>query len=180
MRQCGDCQLCCKLLPVRSLGKPAGERCQHQSFAKGCSVYAQLHRISPECQLWNCRWLANDDMADQSRPDRSHLVVDLMPDFITLHDGDREMKLQVIQVWCDPRFPDAHRDPKFREYLERRGQEGIAALIRYNAKEGFVLFPPSITPNGEWFESLGKSAGRDHTPEELEEFYAGAEVRIVP
>jgi hypothetical protein len=26
-RQCGECQLCCKLLPVPPLNKKAGERC---------------------------------------------------------------------------------------------------------------------------------------------------------
>jgi hypothetical protein len=34
-RQCGDCQLCCKLLPVRTLGKAAGQRCKHQRHHKG-------------------------------------------------------------------------------------------------------------------------------------------------
>ena len=41
-RQCGDCTLCCRLLPVRSLNKGAGERCKHQSHARGCKVYARL------------------------------------------------------------------------------------------------------------------------------------------
>ena len=31
----GNCQLCCRLLPVPPLGNLAGERCLHQSFAKG-------------------------------------------------------------------------------------------------------------------------------------------------
>lgn len=63
-RQCGDCQLCCKLLPVQSLGKEAGQRCKHQRHSKGCAVYAQLERVSPECRLWNCRWLVENDTAD--------------------------------------------------------------------------------------------------------------------
>jgi len=29
-RTCGGCTLCCKLLPVRELKKPANTRCQHQ------------------------------------------------------------------------------------------------------------------------------------------------------
>ena len=46
MRQCGDCQLCCKLLPVKSLAKLAGDRCSHQKHHKGCDVYKQLGRVS--------------------------------------------------------------------------------------------------------------------------------------
>ena len=40
-RRCGDCQLCCKLLPVRELSKGASERCRHQRVGKGCTVYRQ-------------------------------------------------------------------------------------------------------------------------------------------
>jgi hypothetical protein len=34
-RQCGDCQLCCKLLPVPPLQKAAGVACRFQKFHKG-------------------------------------------------------------------------------------------------------------------------------------------------
>ena len=113
MRQCGDCQLCCKLLPVKSLAKLAGQRCSHQRHHKGCAVYKQLGRVSPECKLWNCRWLVEDDTEGLSRPDRSHYVIDLMPDFVTLRDDatGQANHVQVVQIWVDPKHPDAHRDP---------------------------------------------------------------------
>jgi hypothetical protein len=38
-RRCGDCQLCCKLLPTREVNKPANTRCQHQRAHKGCAIY---------------------------------------------------------------------------------------------------------------------------------------------
>lgn len=38
-RQCGDSQLCCKLLPVPPLQKAAGASCRFQKFHKGCTVY---------------------------------------------------------------------------------------------------------------------------------------------
>jgi hypothetical protein len=149
-RQCGDCQLCCKLLPVRSLGKGAGERCRHQQHHKGCKVYAQLLNVAPECRLWNCRWLVNDDAGDLSRPDRSHYVIDIMPDFIKADDGDGNIvEVPVVQVWVDPSYPDAHRDLALRAWLDRR--EAVA-LIRYSSGDGFVLFPPSRMANGQWME----------------------------
>ena len=141
-RECGDCQLCCKLLPVPPLGKKGGETCQFQKFHKGCSVYHKP-KMPPECGFWNCRWLVNDDMADQSRPDRSHIVVDLLPDFITLRHDDtgEEHNIQVLQCWIDPKFPDAHRSPSFRAYLERCGAKQIAALVRFNERDALVVFP---------------------------------------
>ena len=66
-RRCGDCQLCCKLLPVGALGKAAGERCRHQRHHKGCAVYRK-RGFPSECGAWSCRWLVEDDTADLSRP----------------------------------------------------------------------------------------------------------------
>ena len=138
-RQCGDCQLCCKLMPVAGIGKLAGVRCQHQKFGKGCAVYHKPG-MPPECALWNCRWLVNDDADELSRPDRAHYVIDVLPDFITVNDNATGMaqNIQVAQIWVDPSYPEAHRDPALRRWMFRRAQEGIAALIRFNAHDGFV------------------------------------------
>lgn len=174
MRQCGDCQLCCKLLPVRELGKKADERCSHQRFKKGCAVY---HRagMPPSCALWNCRWLVNNDMDDVGRPDRSHVVVDMMPDYVTIQDNEtgQQEKVQVVQVWCDPRYPDAHRDPAFRRYLARRGEEGIIALIRFNSRDAITIIPPAMSPDGQFHEIIGGQVEK-RTERDMAEFLTGA------
>lgn len=161
-RQCGDCTLCCKLLPVRALDKGASERCKHQRHT-GCRVYHKPGMPS-ECALWNCRWLV-EDAGGTSRPDRSHIVIDVMPDFIaaTNDETGEKFNIEVIQCWIDPKHPDAHRDPVFREYVEQQGRDhGRAALIRYNAKEAFTLFPPSMT-GGEWVEKKGGVREETHS-----------------
>lgn len=149
MRNCGDCQLCCVLLPVNELDKRDGERCQHQRHGKGCAVY-RGPGFPMSCGLWNCRWLVNDDTADLRRPDRSHYVIDILPEVIGLsRDTGERIELDVIQVWVDPKYPDAHRDPALRRYLERQGKP---ALLRFAAGDAMVIVPPSVTQNGEWFE----------------------------
>jgi len=155
-RTCGACQLCCKLLPVRELSKGAGERCRHQRFGKGCLVYHKPG-FPMSCAMWSCRWLVNDDTAELSRPDRSHYVVDMVPDRIkiTPPDGGDPVVLLVVQVWVDPAFPDAHRDPALRRYLERRAeQDDMAALVRYSSTRGMTLFAPifDAQKRGEWAE----------------------------
>ena len=167
-RQCGDCQLCCKLLPVRSLGKDAGQRCQHQSHARGCKVYKQLGRVSPECKLWNCRWLVEDDTEGLSRPDRSHYVLDLMPDYVTVRDDDtgEARHIQVVQIWVDPKHPDAHRDPALRAYLERRAEEGIAGLVRWDNTAAVAIFAPALNADGQWHEVGSNFRTKDHSVEE--------------
>jgi hypothetical protein len=139
---------------IPDFDKAAGERCPHQKHHKGCSIY----RNRPfGCRIWNCRWLVHDDTTDIGRPDRSHLVIDLMPDFVKLRNKEdgSEQRVQVVQVRIDPKFPDAHRDPKFRAYVERRAREGIWTLIRRNSKDGFALIPPSVAEDRQWHEEEG-------------------------
>ena len=75
-RHCGTCTLCCKLLPVRELEKPADTKCRHQS-SKGCGIYRRPG-FPDSCHLWSCRWLVDDDTADMLRPDRAGYVLDLV------------------------------------------------------------------------------------------------------
>lgn len=152
-RTCGDCQLCCKLVPVKGLGKPAGVRCKHQKYGKGCMVY---HRpgMPPECAIWTCRWLVNDDTADLPRPDRSHYVIDLIPDYITVVNDDtgEKQNVEVVQVWVDPKYPDAHHDPALRAYMRRRGDEGKATIVRFDNKVATVVFPPQLSHDHQWHD----------------------------
>jgi hypothetical protein len=152
MRQCGGCTLCCKLTPVAEIKKPANTRCQHQRAGKGCAIYARRPR---SCQAWNCQWLGNaGGTENMSRPDRSHYVIDILPDFITQIDnetGERQ-DIMAVQVWVDPKYPDAHRDPELRAFLLKEGEAGRVGLIRYDERKGFVLFPPNMVADGQWHE----------------------------
>jgi hypothetical protein len=130
--------------------KPADERCRYQKHGKGCAVYA---RRPLGCRLWNCRWLVND-AGETRRPDRTHYVIDIMPDVIRMvpnDDGDGPpVEITVIVVWCDPNYPDAHRDPALRDYLKDKAEkEGIGALIRFSESEGMGLLAPCFD---EWLE----------------------------
>jgi hypothetical protein len=124
--------------------KPAGARCPHQKHHKGCGIY-QTRPFG--CRTWSCRWLAADDTADLSRPDRSHYVLDSVPDYVTIN-GET---IPVIQVWLDPGYPDAYKDPALLAFLLRRAeQDGYAALIRLSNIKAFALFAPPFTPDGTW------------------------------
>ena len=147
MRKCGTCNLCCKLLPMSprvrfapetiklAIGaglltaaealdatadfhKAAGARCPHQRRSCGCKIY---ERRPLGCRFWNCRWLLNDDTAALERPEKSHYVIDISPDYVT----QAGKTIPVLQIWCDRDYPDAHRDPELRAFIER--QTGYAA-----------------------------------------------------
>jgi hypothetical protein len=113
------------------------------------------------CKLWNCRWLINNDTANRSRPDRSHYVIDIMPDFVTwqYNETGETGTMQVVQIWCDADYPDSHHDPALRAYLIRRAEEGGAALVRYGSCDGFTLMAPPMTSDGEWHEVRATTTG---------------------
>jgi hypothetical protein len=174
-RECGDCQLCCKLLPmtgdpdvyvgsqrtantmiqlgliqpndfygaIPDFNKEAGVRCPYQKHNVGCTVYEQRPF---GCKIWNCRWLVNDDTAELRRPDRSHYVIDMSPDYVYSNEGH---VIPVIQVWVDKKHRDAHQDPVLREYLKRRTVEGYDALIRWDNRYDCMFL---CWREGQWHE----------------------------
>jgi hypothetical protein len=54
-----------------------------------------------------------------------------------------------VQIWIDPAYPDAHRDPALRTWLERRALPG---LVRYDDNRALVIAPPSVGEDGKWHE----------------------------
>lgn len=183
-RSCSGCVLCCKLLPIAdgvkiagidvpNLKKPANHNCPHQRSGKGCAVY---DRRPFSCRVWNCRWLVGDDTAELRRPDRSHYVIDLVPDFVTARDNEtgKRMDVEVVQIWCDPDYPQAWRDPALLAYIERRGAEGKGTLIRYGSSAGITVFPPTLSPDGQWHYWQSNIAEREHTGSEKHEAVSAA------
>jgi hypothetical protein len=148
---------------VPEFPKRAGARCPHQRVHKGCMIYSNRPFC---CRVWNCLWLVNDDTADLPRPDRCHYVIDIMPDVVRCvpNSGGEPFNVPAIQVWVDPGYPDAHRDPALRAYLERQSQRngGVVAMIRYSETDGFILWPPSANDTGGWIEARGEMMHREH------------------
>ena len=176
-RKCGNCTLCCKLLPQRELDKDAGQRCEHQRHT-GCRIYPKR---PPSCRLWSCMWLIGDGTQGMSRPDFAHYVVDVMADYVTAvsETGERQ-HVPVLQIWVDPRHPEAHRDPALRAFLDSYGGgKGMAAIIRYSSSDGFVIFPPSMTGGLGWIEKRDGIADREHTAAERFAVLGNSELVVV-
>lgn len=158
-RTCGSgtsrCQLCCTLLPIPTIRKPANQRCQHQSGAKGCKIYAE--RPFP-CKTFSCRWLADVSTKGLPRPDRAHYVIDIQPDHIQMTDEatGETRRVNAFQVWVDPAFPDAHRAAGLRAWMHEMARlHGAATIVRWSPVKGIAVFPPPFDPDGEWRERTG-------------------------
>lgn len=149
-RSCSGCTACCFIMPTKEINKPAITRCQHQRTGKGCSIY---DRRPMSCRIWSCSWLVDPRTSMMSRPDRSHYVIDPMPDYVTrVEEGKEPQEIAVMVIWQHPNHPDAWKDVELGNYIAMRGErEGMAALIRLDSTRGFIVVPPNMTENGEWF-----------------------------
>lgn len=102
-RTCGSCTLCCKLLEVHEIEKPANEWCTQCSTKAGCAIYGSRPHA---CIDFECLWLRGLG-PDELRPDRSKVVM----------NASKDHKSIVLHV--DPSRPDAWRAPIFRFVLDR-------------------------------------------------------------
>jgi len=71
----------------------------------------------------------------------------------------------MLQIWCDPHFREAWRDPALLAFID--GQLGFGALIRYGPAEGKAVFPPSLTGRG-WVEKdTSMAQDEEHSPADV-------------
>jgi hypothetical protein len=143
-KECGDCQLCCELVPVEEIGKKAGHKCGFQEEGVGCSIYIN-RPIS--CRFWDCGWLVMDEAKGLKRPDQSHYVIHPESDTVTMDNDGVRHTLVVMVIWIDPKFPDAHEDPKLRYLLNKNK---IIAKLNYDSVRAKLLVPPSVNDEKKW------------------------------
>ncbi len=72
-RTCGACSLCCSVLRVDELSKPAGVDCEHQLAEGGCAIHATRPAI---CRAYHCLWLSGG-LEEADRPDQLGAILDL-------------------------------------------------------------------------------------------------------
>jgi hypothetical protein len=106
-RACGDCTLCCKVMAIEELAKPAGAWCAHCNPRRGCRVHADRPE---ECRTFACLWLIDGRLDQRWKPSRSKLVL------TTSEDG--------IEIRCDPGFPEAWRQEPFRSQIRQWALSG--------------------------------------------------------
>lgn len=106
-KSCGDCGLCCKLMGVTALDKPAGKWCRHFSKAAGCRIYDDR---PGDCRVFNCLWLLTDALGPDWKPSvcgfvlhsengGQRLIVEC--DAARPHDWRREPYQQILRRWSE-------------------------------------------------------------------------------
>jgi hypothetical protein len=115
-RECGPCSVCCSVLRVDELAKPAGRDCRHQCGEHGCAIHASRPAV---CRGYHCLWLQGG-LEDDERPDRIGGIVDLEPGGLGVRLGIREIR---------PGAFDA--SPALRAIAERHREQMPVRVIRH-------------------------------------------------
>ena len=129
VRSCGECTMCCKLLDVVALAKPAGSWCAHCAPGRGCGIYEGR---PGECRSFRCGWLVDEKLGEEWRPSRSRIML------VSEAGSNR------IAAHVDPARPDAWRRAPFHGVL--RGWARAAARVRgqivvYVGRRATVVLP---------------------------------------
>jgi Fe-S-cluster containining protein len=117
-RSCGSCSLCCKVLPVRELDKPAGRWCIHAVPGSGCAA----HAVRPSaCRQFFCAWRLDSNLGPEWQPEVCRFVLALDP------------ARQALMVMVDPGRPLAwKREPyysRLKQFAEASFRLGKKVLV---------------------------------------------------
>ena len=112
-RACGGCSLCCKVMVIAELAKPAGTWCPNCKVGTGCVIYDER---PASCRGFLCGWLIKAQLPETWRPTRAKMV---------LAFNDRS-----LTVYVDPGSPTVWRNEPHYSDLKRWSRE--AAAMRAN------------------------------------------------
>lgn len=114
--ECGRCTMCCKLLEVDELSKPANSWCAKCSIGHGCTVHGK-NDFPTQCAAFECLWLQFGHLPDELRPDKCSVVLGATV------DG------QKIVAYVPKDRPDAFRNGAMSRYLKHMSANGIEIIV---------------------------------------------------
>src|SRR6516162_2640123 len=156
-RACGTCSLCCKLLGITALDKPADTWCKHcKPGQNGCQIYADRPSA---CRTFDCGWLSGlREFGDEWFPARCKMVLVPRNPTLSLSDGG-------IMVAVDPTFPNAwRREPYYSQLLkwaqvitvDVRVRERVIQLSADGTERDRPLIRPTAAERAEIYRELAE------------------------
>ena len=127
-KSCGECGMCCKLLAIAEIEKPADRWCPSFKRGCGCGVYDTRPAA---CRGFECLWLQSEKLDDRWRPDKARFVM-------YTEDDDRRLRVVV-----DPAHPLAWKQEPYYSRLKamsQRAHDGHELLVSIGDRR-IVVFP---------------------------------------
>ena len=128
-RSCGSCGLCCKVLDIDELSKPANRWCSHFAKGGGCTIYGSRPGV---CREFQCLWLTSPGLGEEWKPNVAKFVL------LERLDG------QSLSVTVDDGFPQAWRRAPYYEQILAWAKERWKTnrhVVVVAGKSNIVLFP---------------------------------------
>ena len=135
-RQCGSCNMCCKVFAVPPVGSRAGEWCRHVVHGKGCGIHATRPDI---CRDFFCQWLQNATLGPEWQPRIAHFVLSLEPG------------TGAVIVSADPGSPLAWQKEPYYSQLRRWAHDALIngrQVVAFVRDQVTVILPNRDVPLG--------------------------------
>lgn len=133
--ECGNCVLCCELLPIIELKKPPSVLCSDCSINKGCNIYNERPN---SCKNFDCVFLKTDT-DKHLRPDKTGVVFEFITK--TLYMG-----------LVDPKKIDMvnnNNNKNIQDYIKKLNNDNISVIISSFTDEPKRFYPANNTTREE-------------------------------
>ena len=145
-RSCGACSLCCKVIGIAALAKPAGRWCEHVVDGVGCAIHAAAPE---ECRGFFCSWMTTPSLDDDWRPDSCGLVLWTNMANRVIVDVDEDAP----DAWLGEPFYS-----QFKTWSDRSRPGSLEILVRVQGRV-IVVFPEADIDLGPHDRADGIASG---------------------
>ena len=126
---CGSCSLCCKLLSIPDMGKPARVWCWHAIRPHGgCAVHAQktTDPTLDACNVFRCEWLRSQDRDDPGE----RMPREMRPDLCGVLLGPRDHEGgKHLYVHVERERANAWRRDDIAHHIDLVRRNGIGVTV---------------------------------------------------
>ncbi len=117
MRDCGDCTLCCLLLPVPGVKIGINTNCRF------CTHHCSIHEKRPPiCRSFDCEWLLKEDMSEELKPNKCNVIFEY---------------INKDSILCLVHFNDlnAWKRAPVTNHIKKLNNDGISVIISSYSNE---------------------------------------------
>jgi hypothetical protein len=136
-RTCGSCMLCCTVMHVPELNKPAAVMCSHAVAGKGCTIRDQRPQA---CRRFFCGWRLDPNIDSLWKPSICGFVITI------------ELRYASMLIMVDPARPLAWRMQPYygrlKEWSGRAFMEDKRIVAVVAGGEATVILPDRDVPIG--------------------------------
>ena len=139
-RTCGKCSMCCHLLDIPELSKPANRWCEYcKPGHGGCGVYETRPEV---CEKFKCLWLEGWLTQDYWQPQKARMVA-----FGSTDDGVPVLKIQV-----DAQQPNRWREEPYWSQIRGTSLWGLRQqpkrlVVVFVGRSKFLVLGSNIVEN---------------------------------